>query len=199
MELLGEICRNDTERGKPSISGLFSGKKQGFWNASSTTSERTQICRISASTALTSKLTIGASRGGRSTRIHAVVDALGNPIHVQLSAGNVHDVAVAEELLSAVSIKDSMVLADKAYGAFRLREYISTHQVNGDFNTIMLVQVLLFLVLPMLLRLNRFGRRFFRYILSAPLKPIIGAVCSAKKYRSLISTEAYSGVMARPV
>ena len=35
---------------------------------------------------------IGVSRGGRSTKIHAVVDALGNPIHVQLSAGNVHDV-----------------------------------------------------------------------------------------------------------
>ena len=70
------------------------------------------------------------SRGGRSTKIHAVVDALGNPIHVQLSAGNVHDVAVAEELLSAISIKGSTVLADKAYGAFWLREYIATHQAD---------------------------------------------------------------------
>ena len=70
------------------------------------------------------------SRGGRSTKIHAVVDALGNPIHVQLSAGNVHDVAVAEELLSAIPINGSTVLADKAYGAFRLREYIATHNAN---------------------------------------------------------------------
>ena len=46
---------------------------------------------------------IGVSRGGRSTKIHAVVDALGNPIHVQLSAGNVHDVKVAQELVEAQS------------------------------------------------------------------------------------------------
>jgi len=70
------------------------------------------------------------SRGGRSKKIHAVVDALGNPVHIQLSAGNVHDVAVAEELLCAGTIKGSMVLADKAYGAFRLREYIATHQAD---------------------------------------------------------------------
>ena len=41
-----------------------------------------------------------------------------------------HDVAVAEELLSAISIKGSMMLADKAYGAFRLREFIAAHQAE---------------------------------------------------------------------
>jgi transposase len=55
---------------------------------------------------------------------------LGNPIHVQLSAGNVNDVAVAEELLSAISIEGSVVLADKAYGASWLREYIASHQAD---------------------------------------------------------------------
>ena len=40
---------------------------------------------------------IGISRGGRSTKIHAVVDALGNPLHIQLSAGNVNDVTVAQD------------------------------------------------------------------------------------------------------
>ena len=42
-----------------------------------------------------------------------------------------HDVAVAEVLLSAVSIKGSTVLADKAYGALRLREYIANR--NADY------------------------------------------------------------------
>ena len=51
---------------------------------------------------------IGVSRGGRSTKIHAVVDALGNPIHVQLSAGNVHDVKVAQEMLEAVKLRLGM-------------------------------------------------------------------------------------------
>jgi len=47
---------------------------------------------------------IRVSSSGRSTKIHAVVDALENPIHVQLSAGNVHDVTVAEELLHSTEV-----------------------------------------------------------------------------------------------
>ncbi len=47
---------------------------------------------------------IGVSRGGRSTKIHAVVDALGNPIEIMLTAGNVHDVAVAEKLLRETGV-----------------------------------------------------------------------------------------------
>lgn len=74
---------------------------------------------------------IGVSRGGRSTKIHAVVDALGNPIYVQLSAGNVHDVTVAEDLLGHVRLQGSTVLADKAYGSFNLREYIADK--DADF------------------------------------------------------------------
>lgn len=66
------------------------------------------------------------SRGGRSTKIHAVVDALGNPIHVQLSAGNVHDVKAAQEMLEAVKLRSGMtVIADKAYGKRELLEYIA--------------------------------------------------------------------------
>ena len=74
---------------------------------------------------------IGVSRGGRSTKIHAVVDALGNPIEVMLTAGNVHDVTVAEELLSRIRLKGSTVLADKAYGKWALREFIANH--DADF------------------------------------------------------------------
>ena len=74
---------------------------------------------------------IGVSRGGRSTKIHAVVDALGNPIEVMLTAGNVHDVTVAEKLLSRIRLKGSTVLADKAYGKWALREFIANH--DADF------------------------------------------------------------------
>ena len=73
---------------------------------------------------------IGVSRGGRSTKIHVVVDALGNPIEVMLTAGNVHDVTVAEKLLSRVRLKGSTVLADKAYGKWALREYIADHEAD---------------------------------------------------------------------
>lgn len=74
---------------------------------------------------------IGVSRGGRSTKIHAVVDALGNPVHVMLSTGNTSDITIAEDLLNQVSISGSTVLADKAYGKYAFREYIADR--NADF------------------------------------------------------------------
>lgn len=74
---------------------------------------------------------IGISRGGRSTKIHAVVDGLGNPVHVLLSTGNTADITVAEDLLNQVSINGSTVLADRAYGKWAFREYLSDH--NADF------------------------------------------------------------------
>ena len=48
---------------------------------------------------------IGVSRGGRSTKIHAVVDALGNPIEVLLTTGNTNDITVAEKLLSRIRLE----------------------------------------------------------------------------------------------
>ena len=74
---------------------------------------------------------IGVSRGGRSTKIHAVVDALGNPLYVQLTAGNVNDVTVAEELLAHVDFRGSTVLADKAYGKWAFREFLADN--GADF------------------------------------------------------------------
>lgn len=71
---------------------------------------------------------IGVSRGGRSTKIHVTVDGLGNPIRVFLTSGEVHDSKVAKILLDPIEIAGSTVLADKAYGAYELREYI----VNRD-------------------------------------------------------------------
>ncbi len=53
-------------------------------------------------------------------------------IHIQLSAGTVHDVKVAQEMLEAVKLRPGMtVLADSAYGKWELREYIANH--GADF------------------------------------------------------------------
>src|ERR687885_2556121 len=41
---------------------------------------------------------IGRSRGGLTTKIHAIVDALGNPLAVSLTGGHVHDVTQAQAL-----------------------------------------------------------------------------------------------------
>ena len=48
-----------------------------------------------------------------------------------LSTGNIHDVTIADELLSRIPLKDTTVLADKAYGKWAFREYIAEH--DADF------------------------------------------------------------------
>ena len=76
---------------------------------------------------------IGVSRGGRSTKIHAVVDALGNPIEVILTTGNTCDITVAEKLLRRIDLKDTTVLADRAYrayGKWDFREFIADQDAN---------------------------------------------------------------------
>jgi len=75
---------------------------------------------------------IGVSRGGKITKIHAVVDGLGNPIHFILTGDQVHDSKAAIETLSELEIAESSILGDKAYGTAEIRKYITEH--NADTN-----------------------------------------------------------------
>ena len=63
---------------------------------------------------------IGRSRGGWTTKIHALTDVLGRPYALMLTAGNVSDVKAAPALLERA---DHMryLLGDKGYDADRLR------------------------------------------------------------------------------
>jgi len=70
---------------------------------------------------------IGRSRGGLTTKIHAIVDGLGNPVVFLLSSGNDHDSTHAVEVLRKVQIEGSNVLGDRAYGSQKIREYITDH------------------------------------------------------------------------
>ena len=66
------------------------------------------------------------SRGGRNTKIHTLVDGLGNPLAFMLSSGRDHDSTHAVPLLQEIDIKGSNILGDKAYGAKAIREYITS-------------------------------------------------------------------------
>ncbi|WP_423828216.1 IS5 family transposase [Sphingomonas oleivorans] len=66
---------------------------------------------------------LGRSRGGLTTKIHAVVDAQGLPIRLGLTAGQAHDGQIADKLLDQLG-PHTIVLADKAYDADRIRELI---------------------------------------------------------------------------
>ena len=50
-----------------------------------------------------------------STKVHTLVDALGNPVDFFLTGGQVHDLAGADALLPAVAAET--LIADKAYDA----------------------------------------------------------------------------------
>lgn len=61
---------------------------------------------------------IGRSKGGLTTKIHAVVDALGNPLRIHLTAGNVNDIVPTCDLIE--SLLADKLLADRAYDAQKL-------------------------------------------------------------------------------
>jgi len=56
---------------------------------------------------------MGKSRGGLSTKIHAAVDAQGNPVRLLLTAGQTSEYAQAEALIAG--FEANYVLADKGY------------------------------------------------------------------------------------
>jgi transposase len=70
---------------------------------------------------------MGRSRGGLTTKIHAVVDAGGRPIRLALTAGQAHDGRMAEPMLQDIS-KGAILLADKAYDTNALREFTKQKQ-----------------------------------------------------------------------
>jgi transposase len=64
---------------------------------------------------------MGRSRGGLTSKIHAVVDSNGLPVRLALSPGEAHDVRLAGKLLSRLKV-GSMLLADRGYDADWIRQ-----------------------------------------------------------------------------
>ena len=64
---------------------------------------------------------MGRSRGGLTTKIHALVDSNGNPITLKLSEGQAHDGRSADDMLDDLG-PGQILLADRAYDSDGLRE-----------------------------------------------------------------------------
>lgn len=64
---------------------------------------------------------MGRSRGGLTTKIHALVDGRGRPIRLHLSEGQRSDCTQAEPMLDTLT-KDSTLLADRAYDTDAIRK-----------------------------------------------------------------------------
>jgi transposase len=71
---------------------------------------------------------IGRSRGGLTTKIHAIVDALGNPLAVSLTGGHVHDVTQAQVLTQ--EIEPAALLADKGYDSDGFIEHLEVRRIK---------------------------------------------------------------------
>ena len=65
---------------------------------------------------------MGRSRGGLTSKIHAVVDTNGLPVHLALTPGEAHDNRLCSVLLSAL-LPQTMLLADRGYDADWIREF----------------------------------------------------------------------------
>jgi len=63
---------------------------------------------------------MGRSRGGLTTKIHALVDADGLPVLLKLTAGQAHDGRSAADMLSGIGPGQTL-LADRAYDSDALR------------------------------------------------------------------------------
>lgn len=64
---------------------------------------------------------MGRSRGGLTTKIHALVDANGLPIVLKLTPGQAHDGRSATDMLDSLG-DGQILLADRAYDSNALRE-----------------------------------------------------------------------------
>ena len=74
---------------------------------------------------------IGVSRGGKTTKIHALVNENFQLVGVSLSGGNVHDSLMAIKLLSKVTLVGKKVLADKAFSSDEIRNFISQEKAEA--------------------------------------------------------------------
>jgi transposase len=63
---------------------------------------------------------LGRSRGGFSTKIHVTTDGLGNPLRLELTPGQPHDILKAHDLI--VDLEFEHLIADRSYRAEEFRQ-----------------------------------------------------------------------------
>jgi len=73
---------------------------------------------------------IGRSRGGRTSKIHALADDQGRPVAFALTPGNVADITMAIPLLDGIA-RPKRLLADKAYDADRFRDWLRNKRIKA--------------------------------------------------------------------
>ena len=73
---------------------------------------------------------IGRSRGGQTTKIHALTDDIGSPLAFLVTPGNTHDLVGAHDLIGMVR-SPRRLLADRAYDARSLRDELAARRIKA--------------------------------------------------------------------
>ncbi len=74
---------------------------------------------------------MGRSRGGLTTKIHALVDAEGRPIRLKLTEGQAHDGRSASDMFDTVEA-GTILLGDRAYDSDALRDKLAARGAWGN-------------------------------------------------------------------
>jgi len=74
---------------------------------------------------------MGRSRGGLTTKIHALVDAAGRPIRLKLTEGQAHDGRSAADMFDSLQA-GNILLADRAYDSDGLRGALRARGAWGN-------------------------------------------------------------------
>lgn len=74
---------------------------------------------------------MGRSKGGLTTKIHALVDANGLPILLKITPGQAHDGCSAADMLGSLSAGD-VLLADRAYDSDALHAEMAARGVFAN-------------------------------------------------------------------
>ena len=74
---------------------------------------------------------MGRSRGGLTTKIHARVDGQGRPIQLLITPGQAHDLTATDALLADLK-RGTILIADKAYDADRLRQHLKARGATAN-------------------------------------------------------------------
>jgi transposase len=73
---------------------------------------------------------LGQSRGGKTSKLHALSDGQGRPRVLLLTAGNINDISIARALLQRAG-PVSRLLADRGYDANHLRRFLADQQAEA--------------------------------------------------------------------
>ena len=74
---------------------------------------------------------MGRSRGGLTTKVHALVDANGLPIALKLSEGQAHDGRTSADMFDTIQA-GHILLADRAYDSDALRQMLEKRGAFGN-------------------------------------------------------------------